>query len=176
MPPSPRLLRPERRSNGIDAAHARDQRLSIQLPALRQVRFLIEILHLEQSRPTLHGSRGKAGNMNLGKAVLVEPFANRGENHCPHSENRAHLVTPDKQVPLVQEKLGTMELFCNRKLFKSRMHDSPLIHLDLSPARRSGISFHLSPQLNTRLYSSRLELLESLVADLALSQRTLNNP
>ena len=114
--------------------------------------------------------------MNLGKTMLIEPLSNRRENHGPHPENRAHLVAPDEQVPLIQEKLGTMELFCNRKLFQSRMNDSPLIHLDLSPARRPRIRFHLAPQLNTRLYASRLKLLESLVVNLAFSQRTLNNP
>src|SRR2546425_4845920 len=176
MPPSARFLRPERWSNSIDTADARYQRFCIQLPALRQVRFLIEILHLEQSRTALHGSRGKAWNMNLGKTVLVEPFANRRENDCSHSENRAHLIAADKQVPLIQEKLGTMELLCNRKLLKSRMHNSPLIDLNLSPARRPRIRFHLAPQLNTRLYPSRLELLESLVVNLPLSQRALDNP
>jgi hypothetical protein len=30
-------------------------------------------------------------------------------------------------MPLVQEKLGTMELLGNRKLFESGMEDSPLI-------------------------------------------------
>src|SRR5437879_1930518 len=114
--------------------------------------------------------------MNFGKTMLIVPLSNRRENHCPHSENRAHLVAPDEQVPLVQEKLGTMELLCNRKLFKSRMHNSPLIHLDLSSARRPGIRFHLAPQLNTRLYPSRLERLESLVVNLPLSQRALDNP
>src|SRR5437879_11141742 len=152
VPPSARLLRPERCIDSIDAAHAREQSLSIQLPALRQVRFLIKILHLEKSRTALHGSRGKGWNMNLRKAVLVEPAANRRENHGPHSEDRAHLVTPDKQMPLIQKKLGTMELLCNRKLLKSRIDDSPLIHLDLSPARSPRLRFHSAPQLHTRLY------------------------
>src|SRR5437870_5998448 len=114
--------------------------------------------------------------MNLRKAVLVEPFANRRENHGPHSENRAQLVTPDKQMPLIQKKLGTMELLCKRKLLKCRVHDSPLIHLDLSPTRSPRIRFHFAPQLDTRLYPNRLELFEGLIVDLALSQRTLDNP
>src|SRR2546427_1266536 len=77
VPPRPRLLRPERWSNRIDAADTHNQRLSVQLPALGQVRFLIEIFHLEQRRSTFHGSRAKSWNMNLHEIVLVKPFANR---------------------------------------------------------------------------------------------------
>src|SRR6267378_1972858 len=111
--------------------------------------------------------------MNLGETMLVKPFANRRENDSPHLQNRAHLIAPNEQVPLVQEKLGTVELFGDRKLLESRMDDSPLIHLDLSPTWRSGIGFHLPMYLDTRLYPSGLKLLEGLLVNRPLSQRTL---
>ena len=82
--------------------------------------------------------------MNLGETVLVKPITNRREDDCTYPQNRAHLVTSNEEMPLVQEKLGTMELLRYRKLFESRMHDSPLIYLNLSPAGRSGISCHLA--------------------------------
>src|SRR2546426_10664496 len=142
--PGPRFLRPERWSNGVDTAYTCNQRLSVQLPALSQLGVFIEIFHLKQGRAAFPGSRGESWNLNLGEPVFVKPVANRGENDRPHSQNRTHLVTPNKQMSLVQEKLGTMELFRDRKLLKSRMHDSPFSYLNLSPARRTGISFHIA--------------------------------
>src|SRR6266849_366324 len=114
--------------------------------------------------------------MNLDETMLVKPFPNRRENRRSHFEDRAHLVAPDEQMPLVQEELGTVKLLRDRKLLKSRIHDSAFIHLNLSPTRCSRISLHHPSQLNTRLYANRLELLEGLLVDLPLSERTLDYP
>jgi hypothetical protein len=78
-------------------------------------------------------------------------------------------------MPLVQEKLWTVELFRDGKLFESWMHDSSCIYLNLSPTRRSGICSYLAMQLDTRFYPSGLELFEDLLINLSLSQGALDD-
>ena len=79
-------------------------------------------------------------------------------------------------MPLVQEEFWTMKLFRDRELLESGMYDSPLIYLNLSSARRSGIRPDFALQLNARFYPCGLELFENLVVDLPLSQGTLDDP
>src|SRR3989442_469646 len=54
MASGPRFLRPEGGRNCVDGSHTGYHCFSVELPALREVGLLLEILHLEQCRSSFH--------------------------------------------------------------------------------------------------------------------------
>src|SRR6266567_7334830 len=152
MSTSPRLFSSKRRRDRIDAANARNQRLSIELPALSKVRFFLEILHLKQSSTSLNSSRCEDGNLYLQEATRVKPGPRRRQNRGTYLQNSPHLIATDKQMALIEEKLWTMKLLRNRKLVQRRILNLASYNLNLPPSRRTRIKSNGPFQVNSRLH------------------------
>src|SRR6266487_2518612 len=101
MSTSPRLFSSKRRRDGIDAANARDQCLSVELPALSKVCLFVEVFHFKQCRASLNSGRCEDGNLDLQEAMRVKPGSSSGQDRGADLQNSPHPIATDKKVAFV---------------------------------------------------------------------------
>src|ERR1700756_4904066 len=97
--------------------------------------------------------------------MRVEPCSHTRQYRGSNLENSAHLLIPNIQVPLVQEKLGTMSLLRDRELVQRWIIDSSRTSLDLPASRRTRIRLNQALKRDSRLYLRRKELVEEALFD-----------
>ena len=98
------FFRAERGSETVDLAESRRRRLAVQLSALSQIGFLIEVFRLKKRRGSLACVGGKNRRIYQRKTAIVEIVAARLYYFVPDLQNGVLAGTAKPQVPVFHQK------------------------------------------------------------------------
>src|SRR5207248_11191261 len=84
--------------------------LVVQLPALGQVRLLVEVLGLEERGRALARGGGEDGRVGEDESVPVQPVAAGLDERVAHLEDGGLALRADPEMALVQEEGGSVLL------------------------------------------------------------------
>src|SRR3989344_5990579 len=110
MPPGPALLRAEARRGAIDLLQRGDHRLCVQLPALRQISLLVEVLDREQRAAPFARAPGERGRLDLEESLPAEVLMDRPRHLRAYLEDGRLPARADPEMPHVQQVLGALVL------------------------------------------------------------------
>ena len=175
MPAGLRFLGAERRPEAVRLPERHRGGFVVELPALRQVRLLIEVLGLEERRRSLARGRREDRRVGEDEPVRVEPLAAGLDERMAHLEDRRLPLRADPEVALVQEEGRAVLLRRDRKI-NARPDELEVAKGKLDAARRALVLAYDAGHANGRLLGDRGTLREDVLGKLRLHGDALHGP
>src|SRR5207249_10701515 len=114
VPARLRLLRPEGRPEAVDRPERLAGRLEIELARLREVRFLAEVVRLEERGRPLAGRRREDGGIDQDEPLLVEEITAGLDDLVADAERRVGPGGTQPQMPMIEQEVDSMLLRLDR--------------------------------------------------------------
>ena len=122
VPAGLRLLRTEGRAEAVDLAVRGGGGLEVELPGLREVRRVAEVVGLEQRGGSLARRRRQDRRVDVHVVALVEELADAERQLVAHPHDRVLPLGAQPQVAVVQQEVGAVLLGGDRVL-GAELHD-----------------------------------------------------
>ncbi len=116
--PGLRLLGPEGRTEAVDLAERRRRGLQIQLPRLREVGLVAEVVRLEERRGPLDGRAGQDRRIDPDVLPLVEEVGDPLLDLRPHAQDRMLLRGAHPEMPLPHQEIDAVLLGRDRVVLR----------------------------------------------------------
>ena len=167
------LLGAEGRPERVDPAERHRVGFVVQLPALRQVRFLVvEVFDGKQRRRALAGRGREDRRVGEDEALLVEEIADRVDDLVAHAQDRRLPLGADPQVPPIHQVIDAM--FLRRDgIVVGLVHHFEPVRDHLVAADRAGLFLHLSGDDDRAFLSEVIGFLKRRFVDVALAHHHL---
>src|SRR3972149_818297 len=127
-----RSLGAERRADVVHLLQGEHERLRVELPGLREVRLLPEVLAPEQRAPPLRADGRDHRRVDLEEPLAAEVFVHGPEDGVADAEDRGHPLGAHPEVADVEEEL-LAQVLLDRELLRVR-DDVELLRADLVAA------------------------------------------
>ncbi len=111
-----RLLGAEGRTEAVDLAERRGRGLEVELPGLREVGLLAEVVGLEERRGPLARGGREDRRVDQHEVALVEEVADRLLDLAAHPQDGVLLRGAEPEVAVVHEERGAVLLRRDRVL------------------------------------------------------------
>ena len=125
------LLSTERGSKAIHPAQGRRGGFTVELPALRQIGLLVEVVRLEEGGRPFTGVRGEDRGIHQDEAPVVEKVPAGTDDFVTNSQDGMLPAGTEPEMPVLHEEPDPVLLRLNGKAF-SQMKQLNLRHLELA--------------------------------------------
>src|SRR4030043_26624 len=153
-----RFFRPEGRAEAVDLAEGRGRGLVVELPALAEVGFLVEVLRLEKSRRPFARARRQDGRVHEAETASVEEVADGLDDLGPDTEDGMLFRGAEPEVAVLHQERGAV-LFERDRIVLGHLDDIEVGDGQLESAGRPLVLADAAPDDERGLLGQPAELL-----------------
>ncbi len=174
---APRLgpLRPERRAEAVDLAEGHGRGLVVELAALAEVGFLVEVLGFEQGRRALAGARREDGRVHQPEPAAVEEIPDRLDDLGPDLENGVLLRGAEPEMAMLHQERRAVFLEGDGVVLGD-LEGFQVLDVELETARRPFLFADPSPDDDRGFLGQGVELPEQRMVFFGAEDRRLDDP